>query len=293
MIPSVFALLRGAVDYAGTFPPATLSLGDAVRNYARCRAGTHAWMLGSLVVSAARLNELRLEPTDSPWPVSVVIPRGAEADVSGILRLSEGWGGRAAVAAIEFPPVDIAQIADLAARVPRDVDAFFEIPTHASQAADDKSVLEQLDAVAAAGALAKIRTGGTTAAAFPAAATVYRFLRACADRTLACKATAGLHHALSGQYSLTYETGSASTRMFGFLNIAVLAAIVHCGASECEALKAVSDNEGFRFEPDALLWGPYRIPASSLAVMRRTLFRSFGSCSFAEPVDDLVRLGLA
>ena len=37
MSPSLRALLTGIVDYAGLFPPAQLSLDEAIRNYARYR----------------------------------------------------------------------------------------------------------------------------------------------------------------------------------------------------------------------------------------------------------------
>jgi hypothetical protein len=39
-------------------------------------------------------------------------------------------------------------------------------------------------------------------------------------------------------------------------------------------------------------WNGYRIDASEIRELRRTFFLSFGSCSFAEPVADLERIGL-
>src|SRR5712692_7899442 len=54
------ALLSGLIDYAGLFPPAQLSLQDAVSNFVRYARGPHAWMLGKFVVPAAQLGELRV-----------------------------------------------------------------------------------------------------------------------------------------------------------------------------------------------------------------------------------------
>ena len=51
------ALLSGLVDYAGLFPPASLDMPSAVRNYDAYRRGPHAWMLGRLIVPASRLGE--------------------------------------------------------------------------------------------------------------------------------------------------------------------------------------------------------------------------------------------
>jgi hypothetical protein len=55
---SAKALLSGLIDYAGLFPPAGLSMAEAVRNYARYRDGEHAWMLGKFVVPEARVHEV-------------------------------------------------------------------------------------------------------------------------------------------------------------------------------------------------------------------------------------------
>src|SRR6266487_455294 len=48
--PALRALLERLIDYAGTFPPATLQCQAAVANYATYRTGPHAWMLRWLVV---------------------------------------------------------------------------------------------------------------------------------------------------------------------------------------------------------------------------------------------------
>ena len=71
-------LLSSFVDYAGLFPPAGLSMGDAVAAYAADRTGRDAWMLGRFVCPAARLDELavaaapRWTADDAPWRVSAL-----------------------------------------------------------------------------------------------------------------------------------------------------------------------------------------------------------------------------
>ena len=54
---SVKTLLQGAIDYAGLFPPAALSMSEAIINYATYRNSNYNWMLGRFVVLAARLDE--------------------------------------------------------------------------------------------------------------------------------------------------------------------------------------------------------------------------------------------
>ena len=64
---SLCALLEHLVDYAGLFPPAALTMQDAVRNYARYREGEHAWALGKFIVPQARASEVPKE-----FPLSIL-----------------------------------------------------------------------------------------------------------------------------------------------------------------------------------------------------------------------------
>ena len=54
---AVRALLAGAIDYAGLFPPASLQMADAVRNYSRYQSAPDAWALGNFVLPLDRLRE--------------------------------------------------------------------------------------------------------------------------------------------------------------------------------------------------------------------------------------------
>jgi hypothetical protein len=179
------------------------------------------------------------------------------------------------VTAIEFAPQAAERIRPLAARVPAGVTVFFETPM-------DADLDRRLDAIAASGASAKVRTGGVTSEAFPQAADVYRFFRGCAERSLRCKATAGLHHAITGVYPLTYDAESARHRMFGFLNVCAAAALACDRAPQDEGVAALESATAHEMP-----WS-----ADRAAAVRRTLFHSFGSCSFREPVEELERLAL-
>lgn len=64
---SLRVLLANLIDYAGLFPPAALTMQDAVRNYARYREGDYAWALGKFVVPKERLREV-----PSEFPVTVL-----------------------------------------------------------------------------------------------------------------------------------------------------------------------------------------------------------------------------
>jgi hypothetical protein len=86
---SLRALLEGLIDYAGLFPPAALSMQDAVRNYARYREEEYAWALGKFVVPADRAQEVPPE-----FPLSVLgideVKAAAAEDVERIAREANG-----------------------------------------------------------------------------------------------------------------------------------------------------------------------------------------------------------
>lgn len=150
--------LSGIIDYAGLFPPATLSMADAVAEYARALSGPDSWALGRFVVPHARLAELKA-PAD--WELSVIVDR--PLDVPG-------------AKALETKANDLDQI------WPSRIPAFFEIPL-------DR--LDLLHPIAQMGGRAKIRLANT-----PSSDQVAAFLIACAATPLPFKATAGLHHPL-------------------------------------------------------------------------------------------------
>jgi hypothetical protein len=69
MVEARRELLSGLIDYAGLFPPASLALIEAIRNYQSYRDGPHAWMLARFVIPAALAEQA---PAD--FPLSVIAP---------------------------------------------------------------------------------------------------------------------------------------------------------------------------------------------------------------------------
>lgn len=292
MLTSVKALLSSVVDYAGLFPPAKLDMEQAMSNYAQYQTTPYSWMLGYFVVPASRLDELeKLLPRFSlkQWSLSIILSRNLEPELERVRAFGgEPFTDKIAVTALEFPPLPPAEIAKVLPHLPTGVNSFFEIP-----------LKEDIDAYLAVlqhtGALAKVRTGGITADAFPSTSQLCQFIVACAKAQIPFKATAGLHRPLPGNYRLTYEPDSPCTEMHGFLNVVILAALVYWQkvtlGEAIEGLKERSLNN-FQFEAEGIRWRDCYLNISQIEEVRQRFFRSFGSCSFQEPIDDLKELNL-
>ena len=290
-------LLTGAIDYAGLFPPAALSMREAVARYADYRGAAEAWALGRFVVPLTRVEELvaaqrAIGAHGQGWRLSVLVGDDPVVEASRIRALNAAHARSAVIDSAEVKvggPAAAARrrIASFAEELPPSVRLFVEIPL------DDELRLF-MAAIAGANGCAKIRTGGVTEDAFPTARDIARFLICCAEHDIRFKATAGLHHPWRGTYPLTYEPGAPAATMFGFLNVLVAAALARRGASEDDLVAVLESERGsdFRFDDDELRWRSLRLPRQELVESHATFALSFGSCSFEEPVQDLRRIAL-
>jgi hypothetical protein len=296
-------LLEAIIDYAGLFPPASLDMARAVRNFAHYRAGGAGWMLGRFVCPASRLAEFSaaadpLLPRDAgaiPWLLSVTGSGDLHADLEAITAFNERHrvcfdecGAR--VDSYEAKVGSVAEIMALHDALPRSFHAWLEVPI-----VTDPS--ELLEAIAKVGRFAKMRTGGTVAEAFPSKQHIVDFLRALLTYDVRAKATAGLHHPLCGTYRLTYEPEAATCRMFGFLNVLLAAAVIANGGTDTLAVQAIEEARvsSLEFSETHLVWhagdGPIAIARHTLQQVREHMIVSIGSCSFTEPVDESRALG--
>lgn len=288
---AVTSLFASVIDYAGLFPPAQLTMTEAVRRYAHYLTGPNRALLGAFVLPLARLHEFdvvfaQLPPAaQAGWRLNVLAGADPAADPKIISNFNAHPSGPRIVA-LETKAATPAETSRSVAALPLSVDAWIELPS----AAPDLPSL--IDAVRATGRGAKLRTGGVTANAFPSPAEVARFLCECHRAGVVMKATAGLHHPLRGDYPLTYEPGSPRGTMFGFLNVLLAAALVRAGGSAADTLALLDERDAraFTVKADEIAWRGLRFTAAQLAATRQTHCRSFGSCSFTEPIAGLQEL---
>ncbi|MEV4627879.1 hypothetical protein AB0J90_16485 [Micromonospora sp. NPDC049523] len=274
-VPRLFA---GLVDDAAVFPPGSASLDDAVVAHREHRAAWYADLVGPLLLPASALVHLPalLHPDEridvgviGDVPIRRLSGLLAAADPRLVPRQLE-----AAVAKRgEDPLPGLTELLALGADLPK-MDLYAEIPlTWGLLAALDRIAQARADGVRVA---AKFRTGGLAAELFPSPVELAAVIRACRDRDLPFKLTAGLHHALR---HTDPETGFTH---HGFVNVLVATTAAAEDAEVAEIAELLASGDPLR------LVEPARIRRDG----PRPLWRGFGSCSIDEPLTDLARLGL-
>lgn len=262
----------------------------AAANYNSYLAGPHQWLLGRFVVPVGRLEELvaatrTLVPT-SPWPLSALTGKDAEADLSAVATFNETYAGRFAIEAVEVKVAQLDDISRVAAAAPAGLEIYFE---------GGSDELEPfVSAVGEVQARAKIRTGGLTTDAFPDAAAIAKFVELCSDQDVPFKATAGLHHPVRCVRPLTYEPDAPRGAMHGFVNLFLASVLLYDGAIDAHHAERVlldDDTTNFAFADQLAHWRTAEIDVDSIEAVRHNFAISFGSCSFEEPIDDLRALG--
>jgi hypothetical protein len=294
------ALLASIVDYAGLFPPAALSMEEAVAEHARQRVGPGSWMLGRFVVPAARLDEFEeailsdRAPSagaerrpGAPWSLSALVGPAFTTHADEIVAFNARHGERARVDSVEFRVWSRAELDAALDTIPGGLGVFVELPLNGG-------LDELLGVVKGRAVNAKVRTGGIEAELIPPASSLARFLEACASAGVPFKATAGLHHAVRGEHPLTYEPEAPRSTLHGFLNVFAAAAFARGGmpAGELEAVLRETRPAELRLDDAGLAWRDRSVTTDELALARRDFAVSFGSCSFAEPVAELAALGV-
>jgi hypothetical protein len=291
---AIQVLLQNSIDYAGLYPPAGFDMQAAVDNYARYHSGPNAWALGRFVLPVARLAEFQdaagsqlRQPAGTPWPLSALLGPDVSAEVSAVVDFNRRHGSAACIDTLELKATSVSAIAEVIRPLPPHLQAYIEIPIDGDPAG-------LISAIGQMGRRAKVRTGGITEEAFPGASQLVRFMATSLRAGVAFKATAGLHHPLRAEYRLTYAPDSPRGMMYGFLNLFLTAAFLQKGMPEAEAQRVLEETslDAFDFREEAVHWNGRRIGLPDLRRSREGGLVSFGSCSFTEPLEDLLALQL-
>ena len=274
-------IFRGLFDDASLFPPASLKMAEAVAGHQRHQTAWYHELSGPFVCPDAKITGL-----------SAALTATTVAELDLALTVPGGWAGldaavdgvfadpRLRLRAVEVPasqdggPQAVAELVAALDRTPlAGATAFAEIPI-------GELTGDAVRVLADHGYLAKLRTGGVTAKAFPSERALAGCLVALVAQRLAFKCTAGLHHAVR------HRSADTGFEHHGFLNIvlAIAAALDDASADQVAGVLAEADAH-------TVAAGVTGLDADRAAAVRE-LFTSFGTCSTDEPITDLVTLGL-
>ena len=292
---SVRILLAGAIDYAGLFPPAGLSMSEAVINYSTYRNSNYSWMLGRFVLSVARLDEFIESAGDfvsrdakEAWRLSVLAGEDLGDTMRRIEQFNTKYSPGVVIDSLEVKASSTSKIENTLRTLPSGINAYFELGLN-------ENFADLVSLVALSGQRAKIRTGGVTPDSFPQTREIMRFVRTCSGANVPFKATAGLHHPIRCFRPLTYENNSPEGTMHGFLNLFLLTGFTRAGyrADMLEDVMEEEFDEVFRFDAQHVNWrDDYTLNLRQIHNLREHGIQSFGSCSFDEPITDLQKLGV-
>jgi hypothetical protein len=215
-------VLDGLIDHAALFPPASMSLEDALAEDGLARGSPHASVIGRFVVPTDLLPVL---PDERP-PLSVVLRDSEDID-----SVRDASGVEAVELRLGSPrpqPSDLVET--YRALQPLGVETYFELVI------DDgwrDSVPAAVGSITAIGGRVKLRCGGE---AVPTIDQVAFVIQTCRESGVPFKATAGLHHAVrhDGEH--------------GFLN---LLAAASAPADTLRAVLGEEDASALELEPAA------------------------------------------
>ena len=271
------ALTHELFDDAALFPPAAVPLADALAAHRTRALGERAFLVGPLVLLASQVPQVRadFEPTDH-FGLAVVADAGlAELAAAVDVLADDPWADVDQVEIAVPAEFDLAEVtAALLDELPFTVPTYLELPWRAPPAA----LTDALDVVAADGAeRVKLRTGGTKPGSVPSSSVLGEFLHGVASRRVGFKLTAGMHRALP------HVDPATGDRQHGFLNTLAATAAAIDGGSTVDVVDLLDMSDA---QPLIAV-----LRSSDLVALRR-IFRSIGSCSIAEPYDDLLALKL-
>lgn len=266
---AVLALLFSElIDDAALFPPGDAPMAEAVLAHLSHDSGPHSRYLGRFLCQVSKLDELRSTLSqDDDLRLGLIADTGLDGLKAAFDALADDDRFMLESAEIRHPGDRLAELEDA---LPYGVDAYVEIAPDAKQLLTTLAGRDRMHA--------KLRTGGTTAEAFPSPETVADFIVACADLGVSFKCTAGLHRAARHTDEATGFTH------FGFLNILVASSQLLEGPVVVKELLTITDG--------ARLGGYLKGLDVEEAARVRDQFHGFGSCSFTEPIDDLTALSL-
>jgi hypothetical protein len=248
-------------DDAAIFPPGNAAMDDALRAHVAALDSPLARHVGPFVCSASRLTALgaALAADDiGGLDLALVTPAGSANPAIAAAHDDSRLRLRAVEVADTRPGDPLPAVPEgTLLLVERPATVPFDLPPDVSL---------------------KLRTGGETADAFPDEEQLAAALASSVEQDLRFKLTAGLHHAVR------HTDAATGFEHHGFLNVVLAVHAALSGSGDVTAWLAERD-------PSVVAAAVADLDEAARGAVR-SRFLSFGTCSIAEPVDDLRALGL-
>lgn len=320
------AFMEKLMDYAGLFPPASLPMETAIRNYIDYTVMPEKWLLGRFVCPAMRLEELPPFLEDPSLgrvlPLSLAVLSRPEVekdrfleqfrkDASAVCAFAKRLGEGARIECYEARlPAEIA-----GTQRPAEAEALLEDMVHLLEAegapvrpiflelgfTEDyhvpvKTLVRALagfnrvagpDGSVAAGF--KIRCGGSDPSDFPDPDQVSYALALLAGSRVPFKATGGIQHAVR-RYNPRMRT-----RVFGFFNLfgaGILAGAL--GLDQLKLRKVLVDESAasFSFTDKGFSWREHTVGVEEIARQRAAFATTLTTSTYVDPRHELEQLHL-
>jgi hypothetical protein len=256
------SLFYDLFDDAAMFPPQSAPAALAVPAHLALRAGPFADYVGPLLVAVDSVGEVAAVERMDALAIAVV----GRPTRPWLFRNTEVVGCERVW---EREPLDPAVIGGRLALEPAGIDDVEDLLEAVGEARIDGAAV-----------IAKFRTGGVTAAAFPSDDDLAYCLVAAYNAGVPFKLTAGLHHAAR------HTDERTGFEHHGFLNVMVGVGRCLDGADQADVVKSLAVRD-----PDALA-DEVRAWSTDRGADVRAIFVSFGCCGVEEPIHDLVDLEL-
>jgi hypothetical protein len=276
------AFMSQILDYAGLYPPASLSLEDAFRNFVEYQSSPDAWILSRFVIPAKRLGEL---PGFQESLSFTTLGRGGKdldeflenvnLDIADINLFSEVRPNSTVdMYEVALPVSSLTDKYTANDIVTRAADAlnkngitvFFEAPFGVGWEERAEKLARALRKVKDKHVGFKLRTGGVTADAFPSSEQIAWAITEVREAGVPMKCTAGLHH------PIRHFNQSVNTKMHGFLNVfgaGVLAFANGVSQAQIQYILEDEDPANFIFDEAGFEWKSLRVVTSR--IMREDL----------------------
>lgn len=314
------ALMMRSLDYAGLFPPAKLPLQRAVREFADILQDEHEWLLARFVLPAGRAGDFAQEARSElaeaskqrvPWHLTGLMRSSPSIDEALDLLRSELQLLRGVLDthpdalvldSCELPlPDEVIHSHDqeLARSFFHEAYRIFDERQIKTPVFWEVNLNNPFEHIALAAhnlnlldfgrVCLKFRTGGLTPVAIASPSALAHAFKVATHHRVPFKLTAGLHLALR------HFDAAVGAEAFGFLNV-FTAAVLNwtCEFSETELRLLLEEKscDAIEFSKEGVTWKNYSASIADIRHVRSVGLKSFGSCSFYEPIEDLKALKL-